>query len=446
MVGVGEWRDHRQVFNRILHRVLTGMPLRDLGRSREWAAPLEILKRLITCLNPEEDAVPTLDRQPEALMRELLEALPQGWSCSPDYAPRELSAEGYDLDMRERAQDTRSQAVHLRPGEEIILDWRLIFSRDRPDRTTDGAVVGALRSPGGAHQLFVHYRNVDADPAGLFRRWSDHTPAHGIAHWLQQTARATDTDLIERALVEERQDSLLGKNWFPCRSVLVLDTETTGLSTDQDRVVEVAWLLADHAPRQWRSHLINPGVPMPADAYTVNGIDDSLLHAEGGRPAPTLDHALDAIAEHLRDGAVLVVANAEFDLQLLDAECRRHNLRLLAARVGVEHLKAIDPIRIHQRLFGARRGHSTIPALAELHVPGGAIGSHTALGDCHATLHILAGLLRQEGERIVRHITVHDTNQSFTGHHVIGARPRPTLHHLLAVLSGRLWTGEPGLG
>ncbi|MEU2930596.1 3'-5' exonuclease [Streptomyces sp. NPDC007251] len=375
--------------------------------------------------------MPTLDRQPEALMDELLEALPNGWSCTPDYAPGDPSAERYSLDMRERVRDARPQGVHLRPGEEIVHEWRLIFTREQSDRTIDGAFVGVLRGPGGAHHLFAHYQNPDANPAGVFRRWSDHTPADAIAHWLQQSARATDTDLIERALVEERRDPLPGTSWLPGLSVLVLDTETTGTYTDQDRVVELAWLLADHAPRQWRSNLINPGVSMPADAYAVNGIDDSLLHAEGGSPAQTLDHALEAIAEHLREGAVLVVANAAFDLELLDAECRRHSLRSLATRVGVERLNAIDPIRIHQRLFGARKGHSTIPALAERYVAGGPIGSHTALGDCHATLHILAGLLRQEGERIVRRVTLDDACR--TGNHMPGALPPLTLHHLLAL-------------
>ncbi|MFE7332298.1 exonuclease domain-containing protein [Streptomyces sp. NPDC057565] len=379
--------------------------------------------------------MPTPNRQPDVLIQELLEALPQQWGYSPDYTPADPSAEWYELDMRERARDTRPQAVHLRPGEKIVHDWRLAFSRDQDGRSIDGAIIGVLRSPGGARQLFVHYRNVDAGPAGLFRRWAEHAPAHGIAHWLQQTARATDIELIERALTEERKDPSLGKNWFPGPSVLVLDTETTGLSTDQNRVVEVAWLLADHAPRQWRSHLINPGLPMPADTYTVNGIDDSLVHAEGSDPAKTLDDTLDAIAEHLRDGAVLVVANTEFDLPLLDAECRRYSLRPLAARVGVEHLKAVDPIRLHQKLFGARKGHSTLPALAERYVPGGALGSHTALGDCHATFHVLAALLRQEGEKIARRSILDDTHRRTTGAQAPESRPRPALHDLLALSS-----------
>lgn len=379
--------------------------------------------------------MPTFDRQPEALMQELIEALPEGWSCSPDYGPADPSAEWYEQDMRERARDAQPQAVHLRPGEEIVHDWRLIFAREQGGQTIDSAVMGVLRSPGGAHQLFVHYCNVDADPTGLFRRWSDRAPVHGIAHWLQQTARATDLELIERALTEERKNPLLRKDWFPGPSVLVLDTETTGLSPNQDRVVEIAWLLASHVPRQWRSHLINPGIPMPADAYAVNGIDDSLLQAEGSCPAETLDAALDEIAEHLRDDAVLVVANAEFDLPLLDAECRRHSLRPLAARVGVQRLKTIDPISIYQGVFGTRKGHSTLSTLAEMYVSGGVVGSHTALGDCYTTLHVLDGVLRQEGERIARYFTLHDTHQYTAGNDTPGAWLRPALQHLLDLSS-----------
>ncbi|MFI6359037.1 hypothetical protein ACIBJF_42065 [Streptomyces sp. NPDC050743] len=71
--------------------------------------------------------------------------------------------------------------------------------------------------------------------------------------------------------------------------------------------------------------------------------------------------------------------------------------------------------------------YAAISALAGAHVPDGAVGSHTALGDCHATLHVLFGLLRREGERIVCGITVDDTNQSFTGDHGFGAWLRPVL-------------------
>jgi hypothetical protein len=64
---------------------------------------------------------------------------------------------------------------------------------------------------------------------------------------------------------------------------------------------------------------------------------------------------------------------------------------------------------------------ASVNALADGHVPDGAIRSHTALGDCYATLHILRALLRREGGRLVRGITVDDTNPSFTGDHGFGA-------------------------
>ncbi|MEV0489605.1 hypothetical protein [Streptomyces atratus] len=82
---------------------------------------------------------------------------------------------------RAGARDTLPQTAHLRSGEEIVHGRRLTLTRDQYGLTIDGAVVGSLRSPGGAHQLFVHHRNVDANAAGLFRRWADHAPAHGIA-------------------------------------------------------------------------------------------------------------------------------------------------------------------------------------------------------------------------------------------------------------------------
>jgi hypothetical protein len=86
--------------------------------------------------------------------------------------------------------------------------------------------------------------------------------------------------------------------------------------------------------------------------------------------------------------------------------------RSATARVGVERLKAIDPMRIRQRTGRRARSQRRI-------------GSHTALSDCYATLHILLGLLRREVGRLVRGITVDDTNLSFTGDHGFGGRCVP---------------------
>ncbi len=58
------------------------------------------------------------------------------------------------------------------------------------------------------------------------------------------------------------------------RPLIVLDTETTGLS-DTDRIVELAFqhFAPDGEVKEWRS-LINPGVPIPEAVTKVHGIRD----------------------------------------------------------------------------------------------------------------------------------------------------------------------------
>lgn len=111
----------------------------------------------------------------------------------------------------------------------------------------------------------------------------------------------------------------------PGGRIIVLDLETTGLDTQTARVVEAAWLLADHRALAWDSMLINPGVPIPEDAYNVHSINDRLA-SEGAATLEALDALVSVLAKHISDGATLVIFNRTFDLPLLDAECRRHRL------------------------------------------------------------------------------------------------------------------------
>ena len=62
------------------------------------------------------------------------------------------------------------------------------------------------------------------------------------------------------------------------RPLIVLDTETTGLDVQKDRVVELAFQLfqPDGDVKEWRS-LINPGVPIPPAATRIHGITDGMV-------------------------------------------------------------------------------------------------------------------------------------------------------------------------
>src|SRR5437763_14149979 len=101
---------------------------------------------------------------------------------------------------------------------------------------------------------------------------------------------------------------------------IVIDTETTGLDpNDGHRIVEVACIeLMHHVPTGRKFHrYVNPDRDMPAEALAVHGITAEFLRSQPG---------LEAIADDLAaviGGDRLVVSNAEFDLDFINAELAR---------------------------------------------------------------------------------------------------------------------------
>jgi DNA polymerase-3 subunit epsilon len=105
----------------------------------------------------------------------------------------------------------------------------------------------------------------------------------------------------------------------PVGRVVVLDTETTGLDSRLDRIVEVALLVVEVDAATGRAlrvaeayeALEDPGRPIPPDVSGLTGITDEMVR---GRK---LD---DARIDRLIDAADLVVAhNARFDRPFLEA-------------------------------------------------------------------------------------------------------------------------------
>ncbi|HCM26291.1 MAG: hypothetical protein A2Z99_00885 [Treponema sp. GWB1_62_6] len=95
---------------------------------------------------------------------------------------------------------------------------------------------------------------------------------------------------------------------------VAFDLETTGLDCRKERIVEIGAVRFDRrGPIGRFSVLIDPGVPMPADASRINGITDEMLKGK-----PSLDEVLGDFLRFARD-AVLVAHNATFDCGFVDA-------------------------------------------------------------------------------------------------------------------------------
>ena len=98
---------------------------------------------------------------------------------------------------------------------------------------------------------------------------------------------------------------------------IVLDTETTGLDpAEGHRIVEIGGVeLLNHVPTGRTFHVyLNPGRPMPSEAFAVHGLSDDFLRDKPRFPDVAGDF-LAFIAE-----ARLVIHNAAFDMRFLNAE------------------------------------------------------------------------------------------------------------------------------
>jgi len=150
-------------------------------------------------------------------------------------------------------------------------------------------------------------------------------------------------------------------NWWQ-GGLCALDTETTSVDIESARVVQIAFaIIRPAAAKQQdrvtiRTALIDPGVPVPAEASAVHGLTDDRLRVEGGKPAEVLDLYLGDVALAIVAGLPLVAMNAVFDLSILDREARRNGLPTITERLDGKPLApVIDPLVIDTHVVAKRR-------------------------------------------------------------------------------------------
>ena len=99
--------------------------------------------------------------------------------------------------------------------------------------------------------------------------------------------------------------------------LLVLDTETTGLSDDAE-ICEIS-IIADNGASLINT-LIRTEQPITAEATAINGITDEML-AE----APTFPEVYARLRQIIGHRKV-VIYNAQFDHRMMEQVCQRHHL------------------------------------------------------------------------------------------------------------------------
>lgn len=98
------------------------------------------------------------------------------------------------------------------------------------------------------------------------------------------------------------------------------DTETTGIRSDRDRVIEIAAF--DPVMNKTFEKLINPGCPIPPDATAIHHITDEMVAG-----APSFKEVAAEFAEFCSGDTVLIAHNNDaFDLHFLRNEFSRNSL------------------------------------------------------------------------------------------------------------------------
>lgn len=164
-------------------------------------------------------------------------------------------------------------------------------------------------------------------------------------------------------------------------SCVVLDCETTGLQPfDGDRLVSVSAICVSSLAITARAFdtLVDPGVPIPAEASAIHGITDAMVV-----DAPTADVAVAGLRDFIGDDAVVGQVIA-FDLAFLDSVARRSRLAPFPA--------ALDTLLMSSILWPERGVRHGLDALTE-RLGIEVVDRHTARGDALATAQVFVALV-----------------------------------------------------
>lgn len=107
---------------------------------------------------------------------------------------------------------------------------------------------------------------------------------------------------------------------------IYFDTETTGIKTDKDLIIEIA--AYDPITKRTFERFVNPGIPIPAESTAICHITDEMV-----ANAPSFKQVGQEFIDFCGPDATLIAHNLDsFDLPILRAECARNHLTLPAWR------------------------------------------------------------------------------------------------------------------
>ena len=184
---------------------------------------------------------------------------------------------------------------------------------------------------------------------------------------------------------------------MPRQTFIAFDTETTGLDSQHDQIIEIAavkFVVEPAGPGgqyaakivdEWES-LAKPTMMIPDGASAVNHITNEMVENE-----PPISEVLEKFRSFCGQTSILVAHNAPFDCAFVAAAVRSNGLRAMRFPV-------YDSLKISRNKCGELASHK-LSSIArafrkELNLPAvDATKLHRACYDCEVLAHVFAGLL-----------------------------------------------------
>ncbi len=181
----------------------------------------------------------------------------------------------------------------------------------------------------------------------------------------------TPADVIERyaSLPQRAQASDFGTY---DENIVVVDTETTGVSVKKDELTQIAAARLEHGEvTEWYVTFVNPGIPIPDEISHLTHIYDADVAA-----APSPQEALAGLVAFARD-AKMVAHNAEFDRNFTTKHPAGYPLlentwidSLELSRIALPRMKShrlIDLVRAFGAPLSTHRADDDVAALCAVY-------------------------------------------------------------------------------
>jgi len=167
------------------------------------------------------------------------------------------------------------------------------------------------------------------------------------------------------------------------RPLVVIDTETTGLNKQKDRIVEICMIkILPDETEEILSSFINPEMPIPPESTSIHGIKD-----EDVKGQPTFKELSKDIVNFMECCDLCGFNFENFDLKVIESELRR---------VGVNWSRKEKHIVDVQRIFHKMEPRNLSAAYSKY--CGKKLNAHRAENDVRATIEVLKAQLEKHSE------------------------------------------------